>query len=186
MYPITELDKFDLIFKTINIDDFEAIKSFKCGNSSIERFLQQDAYYTTIDLKASTNLVYLQNVLVGYFTLKRTKLKLDTEGLDIDIDDIELVNNFYCIEVARLAVTNDFQHKGIGRQIIHNITRIARTVNERFISLDALYENLDWYEKIGFEPFIKEEASMKNNEGLVYMVMDLYDPELVDRFLEDN
>lgn len=32
--PISELDKFDLIFKTINIDDFEAIKSFTNINAS--------------------------------------------------------------------------------------------------------------------------------------------------------
>lgn len=69
--------------------------------------------------------------------------------------------------------------------MLNMILDIANTVNERFITLEALIERYDWYVNRGFIPLIEEEATSSNPEGLVLMMIDLYDEALVDNYFTE-
>ena len=116
----------NLTSRLIRLEDYSEIQKFDCGNTSIENFLKQDAYYLTIMRECSTSLVFYQSDLIGYFSLRKSTLK-------VEIDD-ELIN-FPCLDIARIAVHKDFQGKGYGTYILHSIFKLADTVSERFITL---------------------------------------------------
>jgi GNAT superfamily N-acetyltransferase len=168
--------KFDI--RPIQVSDHEAIKNFKCGNSSLDRYLKQNAYYDTIDLLACTNLVFYNSNLIGYFSLRKAKLNVDASLDELDYD--------YSLDITRLAVDEKYQKNGFGTLIVRKIVEMAKTVNERFVTLDALIEVHPWYTKRGFISFIEEEEIRSNEVGLVYMLMDLYDPLLIDQYLLDE
>lgn len=171
------IDISQLQIRVICSSDYNLIKNFKCGNSSLENFLKQEAYYSTISKQATTNLIFYEDELVGYFTLKKAKLSIDI--------DLAPINFPYSLDIARLAVRQDYQDRGIGCSVIKKIVEIANTVNERFITLDALIEKYDWYVHRGFTHLIEEEITESNKHGLVYMIMDLFDETLVDQYFDE-
>lgn len=69
--------------------------------------------------------------------------------------------------------------------MLNQIFEVAHTVNERYITLEALIERYDWYLKRGFIPLIEDEAIQANYDGLVFMMADLYDEELVDKYFDE-
>ncbi|MGX6580148.1 GNAT family N-acetyltransferase [Bacillus velezensis] len=172
-----KLDLSKIKVRLIQQQDHQSLKKFKCGNASLERYLQQDAYYDTIDSVSSTNLVFFENVLVGYFTLKHMPLSLNVFPSDLEFP--------YCLDIARIAVDEKFQKQGIGTKMLNIIKTLAKTTNERFLTLDALIEKHDWYSNRGFDSFIEDEVRRSNIDGIVYMVQDLYDQESMDAYLED-
>lgn len=162
--------------RLITHEDFTQIQNFKCGNTSIENFLKQEAYYLTITKECSTTLVFDQSKLIGFFSLRKSTLNVEIAGEIIE---------FPCLDIARIATSNTIQKRGYGTAIVCKIFDIASTVNERFITLEALIERYDWYVNRGFAPLIEEEAVHINREGLVFMMVDLYDEALVDRYFEE-
>lgn len=89
------------------------------------------------------------------------------------------------MDIARIATSSDKQNNGYGSQIIKKIYEIAHTVNERFLTVEALIEHDHWYKNRGFTPLIEEEINQSNTYGLIFMVADLYDEELVNQFFEE-
>ncbi|MCM3110043.1 GNAT family N-acetyltransferase [Lederbergia lenta] len=172
----------ELSIRTITYQDYHLTKDFKCENSSIEQFLRTDAYYSTINKEASTSLVFHNENLVGFFTLNKSKLAIDIdEESDIDLEELTTQD---CLFIARLGVRTEYKENGIGSWIIKKIIEIASMVNERFIALDALIERYRWYEKRGFSHLIESEIIESNSDGLVYMILDLYDEKLIDEYFE--
>ena len=162
--------------RLITLEDFSKIQRFKCGNTSIENFLKQEAYYLTITKECSTTLVFDQDELVGFFSLRKSTLQVEIAGEQLD---------FPCLDIARIATSITAQKKGYGTAMLHQIFEVAHTVNERYITLEALIERYDWYVNRGFIPLIEEEAATSNPDGLVFMMADLYDEELVDRYFDE-
>lgn len=162
--------------KLITINDFPKIQHFKCGNTSIENFLKQEAYYLTITKKCSTTLVFNQTELVGFFSLRKSTLQVESKGKLL---------NFPCLDIARIATSEAVQNKGYGTAMIEKIFEVAHTVNERYITLEALIEHYHWYSKRNFIPLIEEEAMQSNQHGLVFMMADLYDEKLVDLYFDE-
>ncbi|MED3691286.1 GNAT family N-acetyltransferase [Peribacillus butanolivorans] len=171
------IDSSNLQFRAIEAKDYTLIKDFKCENTSLENFLRNDAYYYKISKQASTNLVFYNDELVGFFTLKRAEL-----SVSVDVSDI--ISPF-SLDIARIAVSKNYQERGIGSAILKKIIEIANIVNERFITLDALIERYDWYVKRGFSNFIEDEIESSNSDGLVYMYMDLFDESLLDAYFDE-
>ncbi|WP_332645720.1 GNAT family N-acetyltransferase [Lysinibacillus sp. 54212] len=162
--------------RLITLDDFECIQNFTCGNTSIENFLKQEAYYLTITRECSTTLAFDRGELIGFFSLRKSSLQLELENESID---------YPCLDIARIATQKGKQELGYGTFLINQIFEIAHTVNDRFITLEALIERYAWYKKRGFEALIEEEALSSNQDGLVYMMADLYDERLVEMFFEE-
>ncbi|MFT8362553.1 MAG: GNAT family N-acetyltransferase [Sporolactobacillus sp.] len=165
----------DFSLMTLNLitqEDYVLCKNFKSTNPSMDNFLKNDAYFSTITKEAATSLVLYKEQLVGYFTLQRHKTRT--------FEEINQ-NNFLYIE--RIAVEQNYQRKGIGDYILNNILKISRMVNERIIFLDALIEKVEWYEKRHFNRVIENESKLSNKDGLVLMFADLSDKELEKQYL---
>jgi len=147
------------------------LQSFYCTNPSIDNFLKQEAYHCSIEFKGNTSLMLTEGKnLIGYFTLVSS--------------NIEFPNvSFSCLEVAKLAVDEDYQEIGIGSYLLDQISFIARQTNHRYITLDALNSQIEWYTKRGFISLKKDEV-LKGSD-LVYMYRDLYDEEIVSHFFDE-
>ncbi|QLG38722.1 GNAT family N-acetyltransferase [Paenibacillus sp. E222] len=153
------------------------MKNFKCGNGSMDLFLEVEAYPSHIERESSTTLVYYDNTLVGYYTLRHIKLSSLLKSISPEEDrDV--------LDIARLAVDTRIQGQSVGTKIMENIIKMAIQLNERFIVLDALKEKWRWYaSKFNFEPLFEDDL---NDDGeLVTMLIDLYDEELIERYYEE-
>jgi len=164
----------ELKIRLISDIDYLNYKNFFCGNSSMDNFLKESAYYLTITKQAATSLVWLENEVVGYFTLQNHQLK-------IDIPIPELIGSTH-LYIERIAIRKDLQKSGIGTFILNYILEISSEINERFIFIDALIEKVEWYEHRHFESLIGDEKSKSNKDGLVFMYLDLYNDSLVDSY----
>jgi GNAT superfamily N-acetyltransferase len=145
----------------------------------MEEFLKREAYICHVSREASTTLVYYSDKLIAYYTLARTPLKIDIKA------DLIRNEHFYALDLARLAVSNEYQGKGVGTYLITHIIDIAYKINDRFITTDALYEKWEWYQKLGFDYLIENEVNPKTTDGLVYMLVDLYDSELYEDYFDE-
>ncbi|MFT8930712.1 MAG: hypothetical protein ABF969_15415, partial [Sporolactobacillus sp.] len=68
----------DFSLMTLNLitqEDYVLCKNFKSTNPSMDNFLKNDAYFSTITKEAATSLVLYKEQLVGYFTLQRHKTR---------------------------------------------------------------------------------------------------------------
>ncbi|MGP4076859.1 GNAT family N-acetyltransferase [Halobacillus sp. K22] len=167
----------ELIVRSIKIEDVRLLKEFDCNNPSMNSFLKREAYFADISREASTSLVFLNDELVGYYTLTREKLNI--EGLSED----EVGHNT-TLEIARLAIAKDKQGLGIGSYIIKSIIDNAYAFNDRFITIESIYEYWEWYYRIGFDYLIEEEINESNPSTVVSMLLDLFDEEVVNEYLE--
>lgn len=169
-----ELDLEKLTYKIISIDNISDIKNFKCGNGSMELFLHTEAYISHIERESSTTLVYYDNLLVGYFTIKHEETDyppwLDGSSYNSSLD------------IARLAVSSDLQGNGIGTTIVEKIIKMATQVNERFITLDSLKERWMWYRDFGFNYLFEDDIN--SSSEIVTMLLDLYDADLVMKYYD--
>jgi GNAT superfamily N-acetyltransferase len=179
MQKTLELEQNNINFKSISLEAINDIASFYCSNHSMDEFLKREAYLTHIFREASTTLVYYGEELVAYYTLKRNKLKIDIESQAIQEP------HYFALDLARLAVSKNYQGKGLGTYIINNIVTMAHRVNDRFITTDALYERWQWYKEFSFDYLKEEEINPKTMNGLVYMLMDLYDPKLLEDYFDE-
>lgn len=179
-----QLDPSNIHLRGLTLSDYKYLKDFKCGNGSMELFLEVEATERHIRREASTTLVFYNERLAGYFTLYRSKILLSEDS--IHEDQIQVLPSITrdALEIARLAVDTDFQHKGLGTYIIEYIKGNAYLANEMYIKLEALYERWEWYKKKNFYPVIEEEIDPDKNEGFVYMIMSLYDEKLIDEYFD--
>lgn len=162
-------------FRPITEQDHAICRNFSSGNTTMDNFLKNEAYSRHIAREGSTTLILYNGDLVGYFTLLRKDIRLE-DGEEMGLGGLE---------VARLAISESVQNQGIGETAIEVIVEIAYMINERYIALDALFEKRGWYRKLGFKPAIEKEYEEGNEDSLVYMYIDLYDPKLVEDYYEN-
>jgi predicted N-acetyltransferase YhbS len=136
----------------------------------MNNFLHLEAYAAHIEREASTTLVFHNQILVAYFTLHRVPIQINADKKE-------------ALSLARLAVDKKYQRKGIGAFIIDKIKKISYMTNERYIHTDALYEKWQWYSKQGFAVAIEDEV--KNKNDFIYMILDLYDEDIIKRYYDD-
>jgi predicted N-acetyltransferase YhbS len=169
---------YNLIHKVISIEDLPHFKKFRCGNGSMDLFLETEAYPSHIERESSTTLVYDNNELIGYYTLRHINLSNLLPALDPSEDQ-------QVLDIARLAVKSEYQGQGIGKTIVETIIQMAIQLNERFIMLDALKEKWTWYKKhFEFDYLFLED--LECNSKIVTMIADLYDEDLVNKYYDDE
>jgi hypothetical protein len=61
----------------------------------------------------------------------------------------------------------------------------AEMLNERYITLDALFDAREFYAKQGFHPYSAAEYERPNEFGLVAMWIDLLDEDAVDQYIKE-
>lgn len=146
--------------------------SFSCSNHTIDQYLKNEAYLDHYEFKANTTLVFANDNFIGYFTSKQDTIKIATDDRN-------------CLSIERLGIQTECQRKGSGSTILKFIVAMAEMFNQRYITIDSVWEYREFYFDRGFCPFIPEEYNQPNETGLVYMFIDLYDEEKVS-YLYDN
>ncbi len=109
------------VIRNIELTDLPALKKFRCGNSSMDAFLKQEAYYQHILGEGITKIVITEDTeeVIGYYTIKADALKID------DPDMYEEPWSIPCVEISRLAIRSDWQG---GIQGVHLGTHLLSQV----------------------------------------------------------
>ena len=179
-----EIEEFRFNFHPIIAYDFDEFTDFASGNPSMDRFLKYEAFLSHLERDASTTLVFIDNKLVAYYTLKRRTapfIEFDNDSEDENSAIVEVD----CLEIARLAVIESMQKHGVGSAIIKYILEMAETINERYVILFAVEEKIDWYQKRGFKLATEELYKKDGDIAVVYMYLDMTYRDMLNEYYEN-
>ncbi len=158
---------------SISEADYTMLNHFCSGNQSMDVFLEREALLASIQRKASTTIVVDSEECIAYFTVKE-------DSVEIEVDNGS-VKSFPCLELARLAVSENRQDNGIGTAVLSFVKNMAFAVNAKYITTQALLGKVPWYQERGFEEYGQLGSG---DQATLYMIMDLYDSEMEDMFFE--
>ena len=155
--------------KIKDIDTKSHLKEFDCGNSSINSYLKDSAFYNHILKINRTKIIENEGKIIAFITLSLIELLGD--------EDIEGNIKYFGVYLEYIGVDKKYQKKGIGSFLIDYIFEETYNISEfiglRYIILDAIKDKKNWYEQIGFK-------DMKNSnffsEKAIRMEHDLRDP----------
>ncbi|MCF8011624.1 MAG: GNAT family N-acetyltransferase [Clostridiales bacterium] len=168
----TRIGGNELYFYPIKDCDYSTYEDFYCNNNNMEAFLKNEAYVSHLKKEASTTLVFIDEELVAYFTLRHNKF------------EVEGYSKKDCIEIARIAVKESKKSQGIGQSIVNNIINLAYLFNEEYIIAMALTEVVDWYkEKLNFELVEEDEDAEDQITKPIYLNLKFND--ILDEYFEN-
>ena len=147
----------------------ERIITFDCGKQykELNDFILNDAHHYADAMLAVTYIVEDKGKTAAYLTLANDRIGIE------DFDSNNQFNRFrrhsYCnskrikhypaIKLCRLAVDSAFRHQGLGSRLLNMIKFIFFEDNKsgcRYITIDARYDAVDFYEKNGFKRLYEE------------------------------
>lgn len=128
-------------------------RRIRAHSDDMDKFLKNEAFD---DQNKGLNTTHLfidteTNKLVAYISLCNDSIRLE-------LDERSDMNLSYAtvpaVKIARLAVSNEYKHKGIGKSLIHFAAYIGQEVRKvsglTFITLDCYEHRLSFYESFGF------------------------------------
>ena len=158
--------------------DYKELDNFVCGIDVMDDFLHSDRLKESIIANHCDPYIIEddKNNVIGFFALDITTLELDDDYkadlmqgmLDAakpefqtkeELRDFLERKVFDVVDIAYLAIHKDYQHKGVGSEVMSIIFDIARIKMPEsvFITVDALYlkdrgyNTAPFYEKFGFQ-----------------------------------
>ncbi len=151
------------------LDSNHGVDNFRCGNPNLDQWLQRHARQAEGSGSAKTFVVCDGDRLAGYFSL--TVGQIDT------IEAPERVRRgmgrypIPLIILARMAVDQDYQGRGVGRSLLQDAIRRAAAVAEHAGIRALLTRAIDadaeaFYRRFGFE------ATPGNERQLILMLKD--------------
>lgn len=172
-----EVGQYSLSFIPIISCHYDNYRKFNCGNGSINGFLKTDAFLSHVYKESSTTLVFNDSQLIGYFTIKKIKVKFE---INRQIEEVD------CLEIARIGVDLSWQNKGIGEILVSHIIDLAYMFNERYVVGFAIREKVDWYRtKFNFRLVSEEEYENDSGEPVIFIYLNLEYPEILEQFETD-
>jgi predicted N-acetyltransferase YhbS len=131
-------------------DDFSR---FNSGDHDLDEFIRDDA--APLEARDVTRVYVAEagSVLVGYIALVADTLVLKSpERKRMDLG--RAPKNVPAIKIGRLAVSTDWQERGIGSALIdlayQRAVRARASVGCRLLTVDAYPAKEDWYSRRGF------------------------------------
>lgn len=130
-------------------------KRVKKHSKEMDDFLLKEAFDDQEKGLSTTYLFIHDSKLVAYLSLCNDAIQLDFEektdmGLSYTTEP--------AIKIARLAVSNEAQGMGLGREAIEYAIVVSQSVRELsgvvFLTLDCYKHRLSYYEKFGFEKIL--------------------------------
>lgn len=118
----------------------------------MERFLREEAYAEQEKGLSETYLFIENDELLAYLSLCNDAIRLEFE----ERDNMELpYTTIPAVKVARLAVSTEFQGKGLGKEALQFAIFISQVIRDYsgvvFLTLDCYEHRVGYYEKYGFE-----------------------------------
>jgi ribosomal protein S18 acetylase RimI-like enzyme len=127
---------------------------FHCKNDDLNDFLKNDAKKSQDDLISRTYLCLRQNSIIGYLTIVTDTIEVKLIERDDAVDGYPYPR-YPAIKIARLAVDEEFEGRGIGRFLLFwatgKVYQLSNEVGCRYITLDSKREALGFYQKFGFK-----------------------------------
>ena len=157
----------ELTFEVLTAAHIPQLIAFSCRNQELRNFLIEDAYQNQLDRISVTRLVFYQGQLVGYFTLVTDVIK--KRELDTGDGEPDYQYEYYpALKIARLATHHDFEHRGIGRNMLKKIyaiwIRFSKYIGCRIITVDAKPESVTFYTKFDFHTAIIDPKKLKGKD----------------------
>ena len=152
-------------FALISIKDVlpkSKLKKFDCGIKELNEFFSRYSLKNDILGIGKTFVAYDENEnIAGYFTLATAQVVF--EDIPYEYRDKLPKYPIPSLRIARLAVSKDFQGKGIGKwllkQALIKIIQVAEITGLYFIIVDAKESSKSFYEHYGFIKFKDKELS---------------------------
>ena len=154
------LDKIEIV----RLEEDTLISSFDCGDIDLNDFLRNDAKNYLRSMLAVTYLVKIKEKIVAYFCLSydgltRTTILTEEEKtlwnrVGRKIPNSKRRKTYPAVKIGRLAVAKKYAGLGLGKRLLLSVREMY--INEphhagcRFITVDAYYSALDFYEKNRF------------------------------------
>ena len=174
-----------IVLKKFTPDDTD-ILHFDCCNKDLNDYLLENdpnvpnAKHHARELLAETYLFEDDDIgeTIAYFSLLNDKIDRDLSEkstwnrLSRTIPNAKRRRSYPAVKIGRLAVSQKYQGKHIGRIVLNYIKRVFldnRISGCRFISVDALREAVGFYEKAGFSIL----ATPSQDDDTVLMFYDL-------------
>lgn len=137
----------------------ENLKDFKCSKPEFEEYLQVTALYDQNAHMGQTHIFMYREQIVGYVVLAMAHmLKPAQKRLDIDT-----YGDIPALLISHLATHKEYEHRGIGRNMVSWATRYAKRTSKkmgcRVVLVRSDPDVVGFYEKIGFSHVaIKSDA----------------------------
>ena len=151
----------------------QLLAEFSCWKARLDQFLVEQATDLHLDRLGHTTVVFhqdLNGIVVGYFTLSNDGLPLKTaEITELDLRGEAKFKAFPAVKLGRLAVHQDLQGQGVGRQLVDlvlgEILDSESLSAARLLIVDADNDPpiLTFYRKVGFQDSLWAENAARNH-----------------------
>lgn len=140
--------------RPLRVDDKR--DGFRSGDVELDRFFLKFAGQNQFRLHIGTTYVAVEKEeIIGFATVSATSISI--ESLPKSIKKRWPHYPLPALRLARMAVAESAQGKGIGKQLLKAIFRIAHEMADRTgciaVVVDAKPTAIEFYQRYGFEPF---------------------------------
>lgn len=147
------------------------IPEFKSMDSDLNEFLMLEAKDYQEQLLTVTYILQNRstNEVVAYFSLLNDTIKFEEDDkrtrnrINRKIPYVKQRSHYPAVKIGRLAVSENYAHQGIGKQIIQYIKALFAFGSRsgcRFLTVDAYADVVGFYEKrCGFKLFTETDSA---------------------------
>lgn len=159
-----DLSSFELKILTESLD----IPPFECEDKDLNDFLWEDAKNYLKELIAVTYLLIDPSTdrTVAYFSLLNDKISYNPNEKTFwnrfsrRFPNRKRWKSHPSVKIGRFAVSKDYEHLGIGKELINFIKYFFTKSNKtgcRFLTVDAYSNAIGFYQKCGFDFFTHKD-----------------------------
>lgn len=172
--------------KKLSENFISQIQSFDCGDDDLNNFIREDSFIYEKKLLAKTYLVFIEQKLVGYFSILNDKIQKSediskTEWNKKVKEDLSYQKNSLLelpsLKIGRLAIDKKAQKNGYGKNIILLVKQTFSSKNNKtgckYITVDSYKKSQEFYQSQGFKIYPAETK----DEDTILMYFNL--PQLV-------
>lgn len=171
----------NLNLEIVDITSENEFRNFNCDNTSLNVYLEREAYFEHIMRFTNTKLVKINNEVIAYFSMQFKQINI--------VEELDDIISYPAIYLKCIAVDKEYEGKGIGSSLIEYITiqskDISLFIGCRCLIIDALREKVEWYKYRGFQ-FLDSEDNINKYDVTVPMFIDFRDDELVIDYFEEG
>ena len=157
-------------YKVRRLRKNEKVKSFNCGDDDLNDFLLNRAIHYRNALLAITYVFEHidSKEIIGYFSLANDRVSLTDFENKTEFNRFrknrfvneKRIRSYPAVKICRLGINRDYHGKGIGSVLLDFIKLYFFENNKsgcRFITVDAYYNAIPFYQNNDFQYLRKEE-----------------------------